>query len=87
MEETKKETCVFCGVELDKLNRNNPYPVKEDGWCCNRCDREIVMPARGIHWNAQDEADGLFRSIVYAVQRMNLDELWEVWNFVTRRGA
>jgi len=38
-------TCVICG--LPSLGWPcNPWPVTEVGYCCERCDRERVLPAR-----------------------------------------
>lgn len=43
--------CVICGSEIPNphgfsLVGNNPQPVYEDGRCCDKCDREVVIPTR-----------------------------------------
>ena len=40
-----KKTCCICGKEFEGYG-NNPYPVKEDGCCCNVCNIDKVIPAR-----------------------------------------
>ena len=41
----KHYTCCICGEEFDGYG-NNPAPVKEDGRCCDACNRKFVIPAR-----------------------------------------
>lgn len=43
--EKSKETCVICGKEFEGWG-NNPYPVKEEGRCCDECNETKVIPAR-----------------------------------------
>lgn len=42
-EETK--ACCICGNVFTGWG-NNPWPVKEEGWCCDHCNRTKVIPAR-----------------------------------------
>ena len=37
--------CVICGKPFKEWG-NNPWPVKEDGECCDKCNMERVIPAR-----------------------------------------
>ena len=37
--------CCICGEEAEGYG-NNPSPVKEDGKCCDACNRKFVIPAR-----------------------------------------
>ena len=37
--------CCLCGKEVDGWG-NNPYPITEDGGCCDECNRDKVIPAR-----------------------------------------
>lgn len=37
--------CCICGEEVEGYG-NNPSPVKEDGKCCDACNRKFVIPAR-----------------------------------------
>ena len=39
--------CCICGKSINnKLDFNNPYPIKKEGECCNECNLQIVVPAR-----------------------------------------
>jgi hypothetical protein len=39
--------CVICDKMItDDAFGNNPFPVKEDGRCCSKCNTETVVPAR-----------------------------------------
>lgn len=43
----KWETCVICyRMICDDVFGNNPAPVKDEGDCCSKCNREVVVPAR-----------------------------------------
>lgn len=49
MDEKEKKVCCICGKEFKGWG-NNPWPVKEDGECCNSCNSQKVIPARiAIH--------------------------------------
>ncbi len=37
--------CVICGKPIAGFG-NNPWPVKEEGECCDECNQEHVIPAR-----------------------------------------
>lgn len=37
--------CCICGEESEGYG-NNPSPVKEEGECCDACNRKFVIPAR-----------------------------------------
>lgn len=42
------QLCVLCGKEF--LERgNNPWPLREDGVCCDECNSTKVIPARMKH--------------------------------------
>ena len=38
-------TCSICGKEITDEHSNNAEPVNS-GRCCNKCNREVVIPAR-----------------------------------------
>lgn len=42
--ETPK-TCCICGKSFTGW-ANNPWPVKQDGECCDSCNFNFVLPAR-----------------------------------------
>ncbi len=44
----EKIKCCLC-EELFEGYGNNPAPIKEDGQCCNRCNWQVVIPARYKH--------------------------------------
>ena len=37
--------CCICGKEFTGYG-NNPYPTKQQGRCCDKCNTKIVIPAR-----------------------------------------
>lgn len=37
--------CCICGEEFEGYG-NNPWPVMEDGRCCDDCNHDYVVPAR-----------------------------------------
>ena len=45
--DNKKEakTCCICGRSFVGWG-NNPWPIKEDGECCDKCNFRVVLPAR-----------------------------------------
>mgnify|MGYP000998209743 CR=1 FL=1 len=47
-----EKTCVICNKLFTEFGAN-PQPVKESGVCCNKCDNEVVIPARMEGLNAK----------------------------------
>ena len=45
METEKKKVCCICGKEFTEWG-NNPYPVKDEGLCCDECNLWHVIPKR-----------------------------------------
>lgn len=41
----KVKTCCICGKEYTGWG-NNPWPIKHDGYCCDKCNETKVIPAR-----------------------------------------
>ena len=39
------KVCCICGKEYAG-HGNNPYPIKEDGECCQACNWRVVLPKR-----------------------------------------
>lgn len=44
-------TCCICGRVIEGYGYN-PYPVREEGQCCRRCNYEVVVPER---WRQHQE--------------------------------
>lgn len=42
---SKKKVCCICGIEFNGCG-NNPWPIKDDGECCDKCNYEYVLPKR-----------------------------------------
>lgn len=40
-----KKICCICGEEFIGYG-NNPWPVAEEGECCDQCNSDSVIPAR-----------------------------------------
>lgn len=40
-----KMICCICGKEFEGYG-NNPYPIKNEGRCCEECNSQIVIPER-----------------------------------------
>lgn len=45
IKDAEKQKCCICGQEFEGYG-NNPWPVKENGECCDKCNYEKVIPAR-----------------------------------------
>ena len=41
----EKKICCICGKEFEGWG-NNPYPLKEEGLCCDECNFNKALPAR-----------------------------------------
>ena len=44
MDNNEKKCCI-CGIKFVGWG-NNPWPVKDDGECCDVCNNTKVIPAR-----------------------------------------
>lgn len=38
--------CILCGRPIRGKYGNNPWPLKEEGQCCDSCNTTKVIPAR-----------------------------------------
>ena len=45
MSKTHEKTCCICGRKFTGWG-NNPYPMKDQGECCDSCNQRYVIPAR-----------------------------------------
>lgn len=43
-------TCCICGKHIVGEWGNDPYPIREEGECCDKCNNEKVIPARLKDW-------------------------------------
>jgi hypothetical protein len=41
----EKKVCCICGKEFVGWG-NEPWPIKQDGECCDECNMNKVVPAR-----------------------------------------
>ena len=41
-----KMRCCLCGKEMREGEGNNPWPVMDNGECCDRCNLFDVVPLR-----------------------------------------
>ncbi len=49
-----KKVCCICGEEIEGYG-NNPWPVKEEGECCDNCNYKFVIPARLASSNTKEK--------------------------------
>lgn len=49
MAKNQLKICCICGQLFNEYG-NDPYPVKEHGQCCNKCNWDKVIPAR-VNYN------------------------------------
>ena len=59
LEQDVKETpiCCICGQPCENEWGNNPYPVKEEGRCCDMCNLTKVIPARIEQLNEKENKE------------------------------
>ena len=43
----KEFKCCLCGKKVKEYG-NNPYPLRARGKCCDKCNMDLVIPARII---------------------------------------
>ena len=46
--------CVLCGKKFIEYG-NDPWPLADKGQCCNRCNEDLVIPARIIQFYSKKE--------------------------------
>lgn len=58
MDCTVKETkiCCICGSKFTGWG-NNPWPVKEEGECCDECNGKYVLSARLVRMFGNSKED------------------------------
>lgn len=50
------KTCCICGKVFEGYG-NDPWPVKEKGTCCDKCNFEVVVPARIANLQTKEEKE------------------------------
>lgn len=56
----EKHVCCICGKEFIGFG-NNPYPLKEEGLCCNKCNEKVIearivmLYSKGSEQDAKDK--------------------------------
>ena len=45
MDKDNQNVCCICHKPIEGYG-NNPFPVCDDGVCCDKCNIEIVIPKR-----------------------------------------
>jgi hypothetical protein len=40
-----KNKCILCGTPFNGMG-HNPYPIKQQGFCCDTCNFTKVIPER-----------------------------------------
>ena len=50
----KIQRCCICGCIIVGYG-NDPWPVKENGECCDKCNTTKVVPARLKMWREQEK--------------------------------
>ena len=43
----EKKVCCICGKEIWRVYGYNPFPVKEEGCCCQSCNYSVVVRTVG----------------------------------------
>lgn len=43
MNKEEKLICCICGKECENKYGNNPYPLSENGKCCNTCNIKVLQ--------------------------------------------
>ena len=71
--EENKKVCVICGKEYDGYG-NNAQPVK-DGKCCDKCNQEVVIPARIKKMGLKEAEDLDIDTKVEIMEPETLDDL------------
>ena len=48
------KTCCICGKKFTEIG-NNPWPAKNSGRCCDKCNWQVVLPERiKMHYTNYD---------------------------------
>lgn len=53
----EKKVCCICGKEYEGYGYN-PFPVKEEGCCCQSCNYSVVVPERWERHKAYQRGEG-----------------------------
>ena len=60
----EKKVCCICGKEYEGYG-DNPFPVKEEGCCCQSCNYSVVVPERWERHKAYQRGEATGAGKVY----------------------
>lgn len=79
-DDSETKICCICGKEFKGWG-NNPWPVKEDGVCCDECNQNEVIPARleksNLNDSLSEEQDGkIIKELLKEIKHGDIDASW-----------
>ena len=78
----EKKVCCICGKEYEGYGYN-PFPVKEEGCCCQSCNYSVVVPERWERHKAYQRGEATGAGKVYisgAIAHYDMDERKEAFS-------
>ena len=80
----EKKVCCICGKEYEGYGYN-PFPVKEEGCCCQSCNYSVVVPERWERHKAfqRGEATGAGEVLISFADLHNMGEIQSTVHTVT----
>ena len=78
----EKKVCCICGKEYEGYGYN-PFPVKEEGCCCQSCNYSVVVPERWERHKAFQRGEATGAGKVYisgAIAHYDMDERKEAFS-------
>ena len=78
----EKKVCCICGKEYEGYGYN-PFPVKEEGCCCQSCNYSVVVPERWERHKAYQRGKATGAGKVYisgAIAHYDMDERKEAFS-------
>lgn len=78
----EKKVCCICGKEYEG-HGYNPFPVKEEGCCCQSCNYSVVVPERWERHKAFQRGEATGAGKVYisgAIAHYDMNERKEAFS-------
>nr|DAO64651.1 MAG TPA: CMP/hydroxymethyl CMP hydrolase [Caudoviricetes sp.] len=78
----EKKVCCICGKEYEGYGYN-PFPVKEEGCCCQSCNYSVVVPERWERYKAFQRGEATGAGKVYisgAIAHYDMNERKEAFS-------